>query len=97
MKLTLDFFQKLQKGLEYKKLELIKDCSVALQAFVGEPKKAIKQKTEPEKEILPEPVEKVPRVKPAKSRLFNKDKLKTFYNEMDDLNRQLNQLNRKIK
>ena len=44
MKLTLDFFQKLQKGLEYKKLELIKDCSVALQAFVGEPKKAIKQK-----------------------------------------------------
>lgn len=44
MKLSLDFFQKLQKGIEYKNPELISDCKVALQAFVGEPKKAIKQK-----------------------------------------------------
>jgi hypothetical protein len=40
----LDFFNMLIKGMEYKNPEHIKACKETLQAFVGEPKKLIKQK-----------------------------------------------------
>jgi hypothetical protein len=40
----LDFFQMYQKGISYKNPELLNQCQVALQAFLGLPKKKIKRK-----------------------------------------------------